>query len=380
MAGLSLLLPGGAVILLAAAAVAFLMQMPALPAASGTYSVGTVTGLLPPRALQERQTAFKAQLWYPANAGATGTALIESAQVTWHGIRFNRRFHTAAISGVPAAEHPGGFPLLIYVPEWGGAHTSNIALAQDLASHGFIVVAMDLASGPAPGEKLDFSSTEANAATLRLGDRLVRAQAHDAIELLDRLRAALGHDRAFAPLSNSIDFGRVGIFGFSFGGAVAVQACWTDHRFKAAMNMDGWMFGDAAEAGIDQPLMAMSDDTPLPGAAELRSSQAETRYTAELNLADDRRTVGTLARHGGERVTIRGTRHANFSDLPLIWPIRRMVGAGPVSPTKAHGLISAYAVAFFQKHLRGEDPLPLRPGAAPLDGVRLEQWPVPASR
>ena len=379
MAGLKLLLPGGAVVLLVTAAVAFLMQMLALPTPTGTYSVGTVTGRLPPPASQERRTAFTAQFWYPSNADATGTTLIEGAQVTWHGIRFDRRFRTAAISGASAAEHSGGFPLLIYVPEWGGARTSNIALAQDLASHGFVVVSMDLASGPAAGEKLDFSSAEANAATLRLGDHLVRAQAHDAVELLDRLRAALGRDSALAPISNSVDFGRVGIFGFSFGGAVAVQACWTDHRFKAAMNMDGWMFGDAAEAGIDQPLMAMSDDTPLPGAAELRSNQAETRYTAELNLADDRRTVRILAQHGGECVTIRGTRHANFSDLPLIWPVRRMVGAGPVSPTKAHGLISAYAVAFFQKHLRGEDPPPLRPGAAPLDGVRLEQWPVPAS-
>lgn len=378
MAGLKRLLPGGAAVLLASAMVGFLMQAAVLPAPTGIFPVGTVTARLPPLASQERQTAFTAQVWYPAHAGAAGTALIESARVAWHGIRFDRRFRTAAMSGAPAAEQSGGFPLLIYVPEWGGARTSNIALAQDLASHGFVVAAMDLASGPAAGESLDFSSAAANAATLRLGDRLVRAQAHDAVELLDQLRLALGHDSALAPLSNSVDFGRVGIFGYSFGGAVAVQACWADRRFKAAIDMDGWLFGDAAEDGIDQPLMAMSDDTPLPGAAQLQSTQAETRFTAELNLADDRRTVAILARHGGERITIRGARHANFSDMPLIWPIRRMVAAGPVSAPKAHGLISAYAVAFFQKHLRGEDPPLLRPGAAPLDGVRLERWAAAA--
>lgn len=180
------------------------------------------------------------------------------------------------------------------------------------------------------------------------------------------------------PLANRVDFERVGIFGFSFGGAVAAQACWADRRIRAGLDMEGWLFGDAAEVGIDQPLMTMSDDTPLPNAAELQSPQAEIRFTAELNLADDRHTVGILARNGGERVTIRGTRHANFSVTSLIWPIRRMVGAGRASPTKAHRLISAYAVAFFQKRLRGEDPLLLRPGAAALDEMRLEQWPAPA--
>ena len=345
--------------------------------------MGTVTARLPPLASQERQTAFTAQVWYPAHSGVSGTPLIETAQIAWQSIRFDRRFRTTALSGVPAAEHPRAFRLLVYVPEWGGTRTGNIALAQDLASHGFGVVAMDLASGPAAGENLDFSSAAANAATQRLGDRLVRAQAHDAIELLDRLRAALGRDDVLTPLANRVDFGRVGIFGFSFGGAVAAQACWADRRFRAALDMDGWLFGDAAGAGIDQPLMTMplmtmTDDTPLPNAAELQSSQAKVRFTAELNLADDRRTVSILARNGGERVTIRGTRHANFSVIPLIWPIRRMVGAGSASPTKAHGLISAYAVAFFQKRLLGEDPPLLRPGAAAFDGVRLEQWPTPA--
>lgn len=370
--------------LLASAAAAWLMQTPALPAPTGAFPVGTVVGRLAPLASQDRRTGFTAQAWYPAQASAAGSARIdaaqiESAQIGWHGLRFDRRFRTAAVSGAPAAEQPGGFPLLIYVPEWGGARTSNVALAQELASHGFVVVAMDLASPPADGESLDFSSAEANAATLRLGDRLVRAQAHDAVELLDRLRAASGGDNALAPLSGKIDFGRVGVFGFSFGGAVAAQACWADHRFRAALDMDDWLFGDAARAGFDQPFMAMSDDTPLPGAADLASTRAETRFTAELNIADDRRTRAIMERHGGVRVAIRGTRHANFSTTPLIWPVGRMVGAGPASPVRAYGLVSAYATAFFRKRLNGEDPPLLRPGAAPLDGVRLEQWAAPAS-
>ena len=168
-----------------------------------------------------------------------------------------------------------------------------------------------------------------------------------------------------------------GIFGFSFGGAVAAEACWADHRFRAALNMDGWLFGHAAEAGIAQPILMLSDDTPLPDAADLASPRPETRFTAALTLADSQRVAAMMARSGGVRVTIQGTRHGNFSDVPLVWPIRRMVDAGPVAAARAHALISGYVVAFFRKHLRDEDPILLRPGVVPPAGVRLERWTPP---
>lgn len=368
--------PAGAAVLLASAAAAWVMQAPSLPAPTGAFAVGTLSAPLPPQPRQQ-SAAFAAQLWYPAQHGDARAASTESVEIAWHGIRFGRRVVTAAVPGISPATRPGGFPLVVYVPEWGGARTGNTAMMQDLASQGFVVAAIDPASAPAIGQGMKFSSVEAFAATLRLAERLVRAQARDAVELLNRLQAAPGQAGPLAQLAGRIDFNRVGIFGFSFGGAVAAQACWTDPRFRAALDMDGWLFGDAAQAGIAQPFMILSDDTPLPGAVDLASPRANVRFTSELNLADSRRAAAIMARFGGVRVTILGARHGNFSDQPLIWPIRRMVGAGTVAPEKAFRLVSGYASAFFRKHLNGEDAPLLRAGAVPPDGVRLERWAAP---
>lgn len=367
----------GATALLACAAVPFVRQPLRLPLPTGSFPVGTVAGPLPPWTVSDATPTAFVQLWYPARPGTGGAGLVGQVEVRWRGLRFKRQFATSAIPGAPAAD--GGFPLLLYVPGWGGGRASNTALAQDLASHGFVVAAMDPVSVPPGGAGMDFSSAEANAATLRLAGELVQAQARDMVALLDRLRAGLGHGAAFAPLAGGADFSRVGIFGFSFGGAVAAEACWADPRFHAALNMDGWLFGHVAWAGIAQPFMVLSDDTPLPGAAELALPRPEARFTAALNLADNQRVAAIMARHGGVRATIEGTRHSNFSDDPLVWPIRRMVDAGPADPAGAHALISGYVVAFFCKHLRGEDPALLRPEAVPPAGVRLERWGAPGA-
>lgn len=364
-------------VLLASATAAWVVQAPSLPAPTGIFAVGTLVGPLLPQPAHQQQAPFAAQVWYPAQPDGAGTALTETAEIAWRGIRFHRRFVTAVVAGAPPAVRPGGFPLIVYVPEWGGARTSNTALAQELASQGFVVAAINPVSAPAAGQGMDFSSAEGYAATLRLAEQLVRAQAHDAIELLDRLQAALSRAGPLAPLAGKIDLNRVGIFGFSFGGAVAAQAGWTDRRFRAVLDMDGWLFGDAAQAGIAQPFMILSDDTPLPSTADLASPRADIRFTSELTLEDSRRSAAIMARFGGVRATILGSRHSNFSDQPLIWPIRRMVGAGAVPPEKAFRLVSGYAAAFFRKYLNGEDAPLLRAGAVPPDGARLEHWAAP---
>src|SRR5208282_1514586 len=61
-----------------------------------------------------------------------------------------------------------------------------------------------------------------------------------------------------------LDLNRLGIFGYSFGGAVAAQACWLDRRFKAGIDMEGSLFGEVAEDGVRQPFFFMGDaGTPV---------------------------------------------------------------------------------------------------------------------
>ncbi len=366
--------------LIVAAVAATVARRPSLPAPTGTFAVGTVAGGMASRARDAVgvDAIIAVRAWYPARSGNPGTPAKGSQAIRWHGISFHKGYATAAMEGAPVAGDGPRLPLVLYVPSWSGGKTEATALAQEVASHGFVVVALDPVAAPLDRREMDFSSPEAGAATLRYADTLVVAQAHDASSLLDRLMQP-GDQGPLAEVVDRIDFRRVGIMGFSFGGAVAAQACWTDPRFRAALDMDGWLFGDAALNGISQPFMVMSDDTPLPGEADLRSSNAERRLVAELNLADDGRMVASMERHGGTRVTVTGARHANFTDAPLTWPIARMTGAGPAAPADVFRVVAAYAVAFLDKSFRGGDPAVLQLNSPALPGSRIERWATPGA-
>ena len=56
-------------------------------------------------------------------------------------------------------------------------------------------------------------------------------------------------------------------------------------------------------------------------------------------------------------VTIAHTQHGNFSDLMLFYPR----GPGDLDPRRAHQIIVAYTLAFFDRYLNGK-PSPLLAG------------------
>jgi len=70
----------------------------------------------------------------------------------------------------------------------------------------------------------------------------------------------------------------------------------------------------------------------------------------------------------GYFVEVPGMFHINYSDIPSWSPLLRLLGlAGPIDAQRAHSIINAYSLAFFDQHLKG------RP-AALLDGL-VEHYP-----
>jgi pimeloyl-ACP methyl ester carboxylesterase len=60
-----------------------------------------------------------------------------------------------------------------------------------------------------------------------------------------------------------LDLSKIGLFGHSFGGAASVEACSADQRCKAAVDIDGNLFGDAPHEGIEKPLLFILSDWTL---------------------------------------------------------------------------------------------------------------------
>src|SRR5262249_37741438 len=149
--------------------------------------------------------------------------------------------------------------------------------------------------------------------------------------VLDEL-GRLDEDGPGALLAGRLDLARVGVFGHSFGGAVAAEACRADPRIRCAADLDGLIFGEAARTGVGKPFLFFADDTRVPRGAGAEAAPGPARRRLSFLAANARRIRVCLAGVDGCWLTLRGTRHTNFCDNALFSPLRRLTQAGPIAP------------------------------------------------
>jgi dienelactone hydrolase len=289
----------------------------------------------------------QARLWYPVPQVSVLSRLRSAITLD------------ADVRNAPPATNGHALPILMYFGGWPGTGIDNRELIKGLAGQGFVVVAARERSQSAPSvaeRPMDFSSAAAYEDTLRRADARVRMLARDAVAMLDSLESLNQRDPT-GHFTGRLDISRVGILGYSFGGAVAAQAAWMDPRFQAVLNVDGWSFGDAAVDGIRQPYLYISDDTPIPTDADTASSDPVLRYTSLLTRTDYPRLLHNLARNDGIFVLVAGTNHASFGDRGRGSRIREMLGLVADSPrpgqARIQRILQLYALAFFRNHLQG---------------------------
>ncbi|CAD0111452.1 unnamed protein product [Aureobasidium uvarum] len=194
-----------------------------------------------------------------------------------------------------------GFPIVLFSPGLGNSRLIHGAMAQSLASHGFVVITLDHAYDASIVEypdktvalAADISSDEQIAA-----DVLVRQQ--DVSFLITQLQSRSIRQYLFHDIANTKSLSNILVMGHSLGGATAAAAMLADHRIAAAINLDGSLFGNVLHKGLTSPFMIMSH-------------QAKT-LTTDASWKQVRPKVsGTKL-----AVTINGTQHGSFTDLPLL--------------------------------------------------------------
>ncbi|MEO8358829.1 MAG: family membership [Vicinamibacteria bacterium] len=253
------------------------------------------------------------------------------------------------------------------------APVSNYStLAEDLASHGYVVVGIDapfrtglvvfpdgrvIARTPENNPEL-YSGQE----FVRVAGKLMAAWTADLGFVLDRLEQ-LNTSNQSETFAGKLDLTRVGVFGHSFGGAQAAQFCSEDSRCKAGIDIDGAPFGSVIRTGLKQPFMFLLSDH-----GDASSDPDTRRIKADIQSIYDR-----LPAEARMRVEIRGASHFTFSDDGALLKSRIVRGAlrafGKLGIDGRRQLeVTAYCVhSFFDTHLKS--------GGASLGGVGSALYP-----
>ncbi len=304
---------GGAVLLTA--------FVPALPTPAGPHNVGSEIFRWTDGQRLETLTAnpsdhrqVVAQAWYPSDA-SKGRAVpyfeaqghLPSAIGGIPSFMFGSfgAVATHATIGTPISTTKKTWPVLLFSPGLSLPREMYTALCVDLASRGYVVVALSvpyesavtvLAGGQVVGQTThpDVMGAPPHPAL----ERLIDVRAADSSFVLDQL-SRLAQLEPNSPLAGHLDLRHVGIAGHSLGGATAVQAMAGDPRFKVGVNLDGKLFGQEPNARLDRPFLWI---------------QSGVAQTAEYTQGRDRLLDGL--RGGGSLVTVRGSIHMSFTDAP----------------------------------------------------------------
>lgn len=234
---------------------------------------------------------------------------------------------------VGAPPLPGRRPVLVYSPGGGDSRTLGTTLAEDLASHGRVVVLVDH-----PGDASQVELPTGMRTTVLTGPpdpatfrTMVDTRTADLRLVLDRL--------GDLPLAPFMDSRRVGLYGHSAGGTAAVYAARGDRRVGAVANLEGYL-DLYPPVGIDRPLLLFRTDG-FEGAARIEAS-----WTG----LPGRRVLLPHANHWA--FTDYGSLVARLRSAGLVTAAARaaLIGTGDPAVTLAH--VRSRVGAFFAHHLR----------------------------
>ncbi|XP_038607670.1 platelet-activating factor acetylhydrolase [Tachyglossus aculeatus] len=339
-----------------------------IPGGKGPYSVGCTDLMFKPT----REGSFlrlyypsqddkdqKNTVWIPNQEYFTGLMKFLTRHQFW-GKFLNLLFGSVKIPAKWEAPFKSGekYPLIIFSHGLGAFRTIYSAIGMDLASHGFIVAAVEHRDDSAAAtyyfnetltEKtwLYYKNLEEgdNEYLIRHSQVLQRAnECRNALDLIldinsgKSVKNELGLKFKFEHLKDAIDPNQVAVMGHSFGGATVIQTLSQDKRFRCGIALDAWMLplNDQVSSRVPQPLLFINSEK----FQDLGSIQK----------------MRALYQPGTERkmITIKGSVHQNFADFTFVTDDRIgkwLMLKGDINSNLALDLSNEASLAFLQEHL-----------------------------
>jgi predicted dienelactone hydrolase len=330
-----------------------------LPVPTGPCLVGTTslwlkdTSRPDPWAAGVNARELMVSLWYPAvptdgpraryMTPAESGLLLAKDGITGVPQDVLSTTRTNALSDATPAGHQRSLPLVVLSPGFTMPRSTLTALAEELASHGYVVTGIDHTYESAATTFPDGRITTCLAREAPRRDRpekVVAGRAADVSFVLDQLT---GTHPAWQG-AGLIDPSRMAMAGHSIGGAASIAAMLSDSRILAGIDMDGSTHAQIPDHGLSRPFLFLGKQAP--GTTERKGTA--TTWERDWKLLT-----------GWKRwLLVAGTKHASFTDLGLLADQVGIDIDAAVPGARSLDITRAYVRAFFDQHLNGR-PQPL---------------------
>jgi dienelactone hydrolase len=275
----------------------------------------------------------------PVHDAAESELLLAGAGITGVPPDALSTVRTNAVSDATPAGPARGLPLVVLSPGFTNPRSTLTALAENLASHGYVVAGTDHtyeshATAFPDGRVTTCLAREARRRGSGFWEKVVAGRAADICFVLDELTGA----RPSWPGAGLIDPSRIAMAGHSVGGAAALAALLADPRISAGLDMDGATHAPIPEDGLSRPFLFLGKQSNYtPG-----SGGAVTTWERDWELLT-----------GWKRwLVVAGTVRASFTDLALLADQVGIDIGADVPGARSLDISRAYVRAFFDQHLR----------------------------
>jgi dienelactone hydrolase len=334
------------------------MAAPYLPEPTGPHPVGTTSVYLNDVSRPDQWVAempsreLMISVWYPTTS-TTGeragylTRAEAELMISYRNAPIDPELlssvRTNALRDAPPNPKLSGLPLVLLSPGFTQPRATLTSIAEELASHGYVAVAID--------------HTYENTAMTFPDGRLVRLAVDKQSGLRDhprdpsfwaKVRFGRAHDASFvldqllADPRWSVDPNRVGMAGHSAGGAATIAAMLDDERIRAGGNVDGSSDPLIPATGLARPFLLLGRDG---------------QYSPGDGPAADTWSRDWALLTGWKRwLVVTGAAHASFTDLGLLADQLGVPQDARIPGLRAMAITRACLRAFFDIHLRDQPP------------------------
>jgi dienelactone hydrolase len=237
------------------------------------------------------------------------------------------------------------YPLVIFSHGLGGMRMQNTIQMEELASRGFIALAMDHPFDANltvfnDGSSADYRSAIVGEVTteefwnIRLPQ--INTRVADVSYVLDHIKDIQADNDDFW---NMVDLERVGIMGHSFGGATAIVASSRDARLDACIALDGWL------VPVEQSIIKNGLNVPF-------LFMGQTYWSNPVNY-ENLDTLIAASTGSAEKIILDGTKHFDYSDTPQFSTASRKFGiSGSMDLDELRNVLNTRIVSFFELNLQ----------------------------